>query len=111
MILTTINNRLDEAIKTAEQIAKMPFPIKAKATLIRMAVFPKGLYGIEAAPCTMAKILKLRTIILRIICPNSTLRSPAMVCAVAVGGDDLDPLAQVASLRTATLRRYTAWYP
>ena len=93
MIGTTINNRIDEAMKTAEQIAKMPFTTKVKATLIRMAAFPKGLYGIEAAPCTMAKLLKLRTVVLRIIGPSSTLRSPAMVFAAAVDGDDLDPLA------------------
>ena len=99
------------AIKTAEQIAKMQFPIRIKATLIRMAVFPKGLYGIEAAPCTMPKVQKLRTLILSIMCPNSTLRSPAMVFAAAADGNDLDPLAQAASLRTTTLRRYTAWYP
>ena len=43
MIGTTINQRLDEAIKTAQHIAHMPFPIKIKATLIRMAVFPKRL--------------------------------------------------------------------
>ena len=83
MIGTTINNRIDEAIKTAEQFAKMPFPIKMKATLIRMSVFPTGLYGVEAAPCTMATFQKLRTVILRIIGPNSMLRSPDMVFAAA----------------------------
>ena len=89
----------------------MPFPLRIKATLIRMAVFPKGLYGIEAAPCTMAKLQKLRTVVLRIIGPNSTLRSLAMVFAASADGDDLDPIAQTASLRTTTLRRYLAWYP
>ena len=59
----------------------------------------------------MAKLMTLRTVVLIIIGPNSTLRSPAMVFAAAVDGDDLDPLAQVASLRTTTLRRYLAWYP
>ena len=111
MIGITINQRIDEAIKTAQQIAHMPSPIKIEATLIRMAVFPKGLYGIEAAPCTLAKLRKLRTVILGIIGPCSTLRSPAMVFAAAADGDDLDPLAQIASLRTTTLRRYLAWYP
>ena len=59
----------------------------------------------------MAKLQKLRTVILRIIGPNSMLRSPAMVFAAAADGDDLDPIAQTASLRTTTLRRYLAWYP
>jgi hypothetical protein len=34
-----------------------------------------------------------------------------MVFAAAADGDDLDPFAQTASLRTSTLRRYLAWYP
>ena len=34
-----------------------------------------------------------------------------MVFAAAVDGDDLDPVAQVASLRLTTLRRLLAWYP
>ena len=55
MIGTTINNRIEEAIKTVEQIPRMPFPTKVKATFIRMAAFPEGLCGIEAAPRTMAK--------------------------------------------------------
>ena len=90
MIGTTINQRLDEAIKTAQHIAYMPFPIQIKATLIRMGDFPKGLYGVEAAPCTLAKLRKLRSINLGIIGPSSTLRSPAMVFAAATDGDALD---------------------
>ena len=111
MVGTTINDRIDEAVHTAEHIARMPFSTIIKATLVRMAVFPKGLYGIEAAPCTMAKLRKLRTVVLKAVGPNPTLMSPAMVVAAASDGDDLDPVAQTASLRTTTLRRHLAWHP
>ena len=70
MVGTTINERIDEAINTADHIAQMPFSTKNKATLLRMAAFPKALYGIEAAPCTMAKLLKLRTVVLKAVGPK-----------------------------------------
>ena len=105
MVGTTVNQRIEDAIKTVEKIARLPFSVKVKATLIRMAAFPKALYGIEAAPCTLAKLQALRTVVLKAVGPSSTLRSPAMVFAAAVDGDDLDPYAQVASLRLTTMRR------
>ena len=76
-----------------------------------MSGFPKALYGIEAAPCTEAKLDKLRTAIVDTIGPNSTLRSPEMVFLAATDGDDLDPIAQVASLRLTAMRRFLAIYP
>jgi len=111
MVGTTINERIDETIATIQKIARMPFGIKIKATLIRMSGFPKALYGIEAAPCTEAKLDKLRTAIVDTIGPNSTLRSPEMVFLAATDGDDLDPIAQVASLRLTAMRRFLAIYP
>lgn len=111
LIGSSVNDRIKESTKTIDKISRLPFTTNVKATLIRVSVFAKALYGIEAAPCTASCVVKLRTLVVNAVGPHSSMRSPGLVFMAAADGDDLDPVAQVASLRPTTMRRLLAWYP
>ena len=103
---TTLTRRMENAAKEVETLNKAKAPYEKKATIIRSAKIPKGLYGCEVAPINETALRTLRSAITRTLTYTTEQRSADLTFATSSHGHDLDPEVAILTRRTTALRRF-----